>query len=174
MYRRNPAPVCAWQPSLEPLRSVQPLATIFRPTSFSSVQNTLALSRSFCLFVYYLVPPFWSIYALVFNIPVTAMLDARGYLAWTLLGIILFFFDLIFKVTESSNTTLIVRNMRRRLYVYLSLTTPFTEGRLGVNNKASAPGRHQEQAPKQRCSFSPTTFSSVQSIAKIVKFRTRG
>ena len=24
------------------------------------------------------------------------------------------------------------------------------------------PGRHQEQAPKQRCTFSPTTFSSVQ------------
>ena len=47
----------------------------------------------------------------------------------------------------------------------LSLTTPFTEGRLGVNNKASPPGRHQEQAPKQRCTFSPTTFSSVQSNA---------
>ena len=44
----------------------------------------------------------------------------------------------------------------------LSLTTPFTEGRLGVNNKASPPGRHQEQAPKQRCTFSSTTFSSVQ------------
>ena len=44
----------------------------------------------------------------------------------------------------------------------LSRTTPFTEGRLGVNNKASPPGRHQEQAPKQRCTFSSTTFSSVQ------------
>ena len=33
---------------------------------------------------------------------------------------------------------------------------------MGVNNKASPPGRHQEQAPKQRCTFSPTTFSSVQ------------
>ena len=44
----------------------------------------------------------------------------------------------------------------------LSLTTPFTEGCLGVNNKASPPGRHQEQAPKQRCTFTPTTFSSVQ------------
>ena len=44
----------------------------------------------------------------------------------------------------------------------LSRTTPFTEGRLGVNNKASPPGRHQEQAPKQRCTFRPTTFSSVQ------------
>ena len=44
----------------------------------------------------------------------------------------------------------------------LSLTTPFTEGCPGVNNKASPPGRHQEQAPKQRCTFSPTTFSSVQ------------
>ena len=45
----------------------------------------------------------------------------------------------------------------------LSLTTPFTEGCPGVNNKASPPGRHQEQAPKQRCTFSTTTFSSVQS-----------
>ena len=44
----------------------------------------------------------------------------------------------------------------------LSLTTPFTEGCSGVNNKASPPGRHQEQAPKQRCTFRPTTFSSVQ------------
>ena len=42
----------------------------------------------------------------------------------------------------------------------LSLTTPFTEGRPGVNNKASPPGRHQEQAPKQRCTFSP--LRSVQ------------
>ena len=45
-----------------------------------------------------------------------------------------------------------------------SLTTPFTEGRLGVNDKASPPGRHQEQAPKQRCTFSSTTFSSVQYV----------
>ena len=45
----------------------------------------------------------------------------------------------------------------------LSLTTPFTEGRLGVNNKASPPGRHQERAPKQRCTFIPTTSSSVQT-----------
>ena len=30
----------------------------------------------------------------------------------------------------------------------LSLTTPFTEGCPGVNNKASPPGRHQEQASK--------------------------
>ena len=45
----------------------------------------------------------------------------------------------------------------------LSLTTPFTEGCAGANNKASPPGRHQEQAPKQRCTFSPTTFSSVLS-----------
>ena len=43
-----------------------------------------------------------------------------------------------------------------------SLTTPFTEGCPGVNNEASPPGRHQEQAPKQRCTFSSTTFSSVQ------------
>ena len=50
------------------------------------------------------------------------------------------------------------------LSLMLALTTPFTEGRLGVNvnNKASPPGRHQEQAPKQRCTFRPTTFSSVQ------------
>ena len=34
----------------------------------------------------------------------------------------------------------------------LSLTTPFTEGCLGANEKAS--GCHQEQAPKQRCTFS--------------------
>ena len=46
----------------------------------------------------------------------------------------------------------------------LSRTTPFTEGRLGVNNKASPPGRHQEQAPKQRCTFSSTTFSSVHEF----------
>ena len=44
----------------------------------------------------------------------------------------------------------------------LSLTTPFTEGCPGVNDKASPPGRHQEQAPEQRCTFRPTTFSSVQ------------
>ena len=44
----------------------------------------------------------------------------------------------------------------------LSLTTPFTEGCAGANNKASPPGRHQEQASKQRCTLSPTTFSSVQ------------
>ena len=45
-----------------------------------------------------------------------------------------------------------------------SLTTPFREGCTGANDKASPPGRHQEQAPKQRCTFSPTTFSSVQFI----------
>ena len=46
----------------------------------------------------------------------------------------------------------------------LSLTTPFTEGYrcAGADNKASPPGRHQEQVSKQRCTFSPTTFSSVQ------------
>ena len=37
-----------------------------------------------------------------------------------------------------------------------------TEGCDGVNNKTSPPGRHQEQASKQRCTFSSTTFSSVQ------------
>ena len=44
----------------------------------------------------------------------------------------------------------------------LFLRTPFTEGCAGANKKASPPGRHQEQASKQRCTFSPTTFSSVQ------------
>ena len=43
-----------------------------------------------------------------------------------------------------------------------SLTTPSTEGCPGANNKVSPPGRHQEQAPKQRCTFRPTTFSSGQ------------
>ena len=51
----------------------------------------------------------------------------------------------------------------------LSLTTPFTEGRLGVNNKASPPGRHQEQAPRQRCTFRPTTFSSVQFSPRLAR-----
>ena len=50
----------------------------------------------------------------------------------------------------------------------LSLTTPFTEGCPGVNNKASPPGRHQEHAPKQRCTFSSTTFSSVQFSLMLV------
>ena len=44
----------------------------------------------------------------------------------------------------------------------LFLRTPFTEGRTGANKKALLPGRHQEQAPKKRCTFSPTTFSSIQ------------
>ena len=35
---------------------------------------------------------------------------------------------------------------------------PFTEGCAGANKKASPPGRHQEQAPTQRCTFRPTTF----------------
>ena len=42
----------------------------------------------------------------------------------------------------------------------LFLRTPFTGA--GVNKKASPPGRHQEQASKQCCAFSPTAFSSVQ------------
>ena len=33
----------------------------------------------------------------------------------------------------------------------------------GANNKASPPGRHQEQVPKQRCTFRPTAFSSVHA-----------
>ena len=36
------------------------------------------------------------------------------------------------------------------------LRTPFSEGCAGANKKASPPGR------QQRCTFSPTTFSSVQ------------
>ena len=44
----------------------------------------------------------------------------------------------------------------------LSLATPFREGCPGATNKASPPGRHQEQAPKQRCTCRPATFSSVQ------------
>ena len=50
-----------------------------------------------------------------------------------------------------------------------SLTTPFTEGRLGVNDKASPPGRHQEQTPEQRCTFRPTTFSSVQCVYEVTR-----
>ena len=49
-----------------------------------------------------------------------------------------------------------------RLPIGLFLRTPFTEGYAGANKKASPPGRHQEQASKQCCIFSPTTFSSVQ------------
>ena len=44
----------------------------------------------------------------------------------------------------------------------LFLRTPFTEGCAGGNKKASPPGRYREQASKQRCTFRPTTFSSVQ------------
>ena len=44
----------------------------------------------------------------------------------------------------------------------LFLRTPFTEGCVGANKKALPPGRQQEQASKQLCTFSPTTFSSVQ------------
>ena len=48
------------------------------------------------------------------------------------------------------------------------------QGRLGVNNKASPPGRHQEQAPKQRCTFRPTTFSSVQFTGLVDQLSRRG
>ena len=47
-----------------------------------------------------------------------------------------------------------------------ALCLPFMEGCAGANNKASPPGRHQEQASKQRCIFRPTTFSSVQFSSK--------
>ena len=43
----------------------------------------------------------------------------------------------------------------------LFLRTPFTEGCVGANKKASPPGRHQERASKQH-TFRPTSFSSVQ------------
>ena len=51
----------------------------------------------------------------------------------------------------------------------------FTEGCPGANDKASPPGRHQEQAPKQRCTFRPTAFSSVQfsSVATLLALVTR-
>ena len=47
----------------------------------------------------------------------------------------------------------------------LFLRTPFTEGCAGANKKASPPGRQQEQASKQRCTFRPhyVQFSSVQA-----------
>ena len=35
-----------------------------------------------------------------------------------------------------------------------------------MNKKASPPGRHQEQESKQRCTFRPTTFSSVRSSVR--------
>ena len=34
----------------------------------------------------------------------------------------------------------------------------------GANNKASPPGRHREQVPRQRCTFSPAAFSSVHAM----------
>ena len=49
----------------------------------------------------------------------------------------------------------------------LFLTTPFTEGCAGANKKASPPSRQQEQASKQRCTFSQphyVQFSSVHGI----------
>ena len=46
----------------------------------------------------------------------------------------------------------------------LFLRTPFTEGCAGANKKAPPPGRHQEQASKQRCTVSPTTFSPVIGV----------
>ena len=55
----------------------------------------------------------------------------------------------------------------------LFLRTPFTEGCAGANKKASPPGRHQEQASKQRCTFRPTTFSSVQLDGTVRSSRLR-
>ena len=53
-------------------------------------------------------------------------------------------------------------NKRTYWATALFLRTPFTEGCAGANKKPSPPGRQQEQASKQRCTFSHTTFSSVQ------------
>ena len=39
---------------------------------------------------------------------------------------------------------------------------PFAEGCAGANEKASPPGRRQEQASEQRCTFGHAAFSSVQ------------
>ena len=52
----------------------------------------------------------------------------------------------------------------RMLWINFGLFSSATmhQGCAGANDKASPPGRHQEHAPKQRCNFSPTTFSSVQ------------
>ena len=44
----------------------------------------------------------------------------------------------------------------------LFLRTPFTEGCAGAKSLAPCPSQEQEQASKQRCTFSHTTFSSVQ------------
>ena len=61
----------------------------FSPTTFSSVQFSSE-------FVYYLVPPFWSIFVFV-------TLDARGCLAWTSLGIILFLRSLYSKFSSDNH-----------------------------------------------------------------------
>ena len=54
----------------------------------------------------------------------------------------------------------------------LSLTTPFTEGCAGVNNKASPPSRHQEQAPKQRLSLGIILFlRSLYYEGEVIGFR---
>ena len=47
----------------------------------------------------------------------------------------------------------------------LSLTTPFTEGYPGANDKASLPGRHQEQAPNSVALLAP--LRSVQLISSV-------
>ena len=75
----NSLPLTEGRPSLVLLRSVQ-----FSSAQFSSAQ------------------PFWSIYALGFDIPVTATLDARGYLAWTLLGNFIFLRSLYSKFSSAT------------------------------------------------------------------------
>ena len=47
------------------------------------------------------------------------------------------------------------------------LTTPFTEGCPRANGKASPPGRHQEQAPEQRCTFRPTRSVQFSSDVRL-------
>ena len=54
--------------------------------------------------------------------------------------------------------------MGAHLFYALFLRTPFTEGCAGANKKASPTGRHQEQGSQQRCTFRPTTFSSVSPV----------
>ena len=56
---------------------------------------------------------------------------------------------------------------KKRLESSIKKVHPFYLGCAGANKKASPPGRHQEQAPKQRCTCRPTTFSSVQFSSDI-------
>ena len=48
----------------------------------------------------------------------------------------------------------------------LFLRTPFMEGCAGANKKALPPGRQQEQASKQRCTFSSVQFRAEEPTKK--------